>query len=322
MKVLMHFYLIITLVLIFSACSHSKKEINISGEQLAKIENHMGQKLAHKLDRHLLFKEDMKVRSYLDETIRKLAGHTDFRVRIFAMKTPQKRVSPSFNLPNSRLYLSQQSLKLADFDSEIAAEIAIQLAHLSRKDVYNHLTQIALLKKMAKNAHHATSTGESAGTDSDTRTSTDKGLELSHESNSKELSANIDFLPTADLPNIDTPQTPDLYTKPDPKTTLRNFGIDIEIPGAKDALRFTESEETEAWVGAVDILYKAGFDPRGLLSLLEKYEKLGTRSPYPLKAIPELQEQVRQKISFYVPLRNPVLRSQEFLVIQERIRKL
>lgn len=73
---------------------------------------------------------------------------------------------------------------------------------------------------------------------------------------------------------------------------------------------------------AVRILYRAGFDPRGMISLFHRYEEAPLHSPYPTDELRRSIDLARRELSLYAPLRNPIIRSQNFLLIQKKIRDL
>ena len=66
-------------------------------------------------------------------------------------------------------------------------------------------------------------------------------------------------------------------------------------------------------VGAIALLYRAGYDPRGLLSLGRRYQDFGERSPYAAAILQNWIELSQQEISAYPPLRRPLVNSAEFL---------
>jgi hypothetical protein len=73
---------------------------------------------------------------------------------------------------------------------------------------------------------------------------------------------------------------------------------------------------------AVGILYQAGFDARGLVSLWELYRSSRASSPLEDDILRKLIEKTRTVIAEYPPLRNPIVRSPAFIAIQKRIKKL
>jgi predicted Zn-dependent protease len=92
--------------------------------------------------------------------------------------------------------------------------------------------------------------------------------------------------------------------------------------GENGIFAFSEEERSRAAERAVDILYRAGFDPRGLVGLLARYQERPELSPVDEGTLERLQEKTRQAIATRAPLRNPVVRSPAFIRIQKRIEKL
>lgn len=90
----------------------------------------------------------------------------------------------------------------------------------------------------------------------------------------------------------------------------------------RDILTFSPEEETAAFKEAVRVLYEAGYDARGLVSLLTYYEKNIKSSPLDQETIAKLKEETRREIAVLTPLRNPIVRSQSFLMIRKRFQRL
>jgi hypothetical protein len=277
---------LLVLATIFSACSHSTTMIRPSHEDLAKKESHLSRRLESELQPFLIFKRDTVVNKYLYEMANKLKPKptldpsaesidlqaqtnplkrprtkfprkiADIPLKVFVVqiKPPYHQKRSSFSLPKNQIYLSKKVLSLTEYDSEIAAELAIQIGHLSKQHVYRHWL---------------------------------------------------------DYQNLISESG--LSTKSETK---------VPFFGETGFLTFTSEEEAEALLEAVDILYKAGFDPRGLISLLAKFEKHPDLSPYSEEDIPEFLDKIREKIALYVPLRNPIVRTHRFITIQERIQNL
>jgi hypothetical protein len=85
---------------------------------------------------------------------------------------------------------------------------------------------------------------------------------------------------------------------------------------------FPDEYFLEATDNAVEMLYQAGFDPRAVVSMWEMYEKSPEHSPFERPLLVKLQERARRLIADHSPLRNPIVRSQAFLAIQKRMKKL
>lgn len=92
--------------------------------------------------------------------------------------------------------------------------------------------------------------------------------------------------------------------------------------GQHGIFNFSEAEKIQAFRSAADILYRAGYDPRGLVSILKKFKKNPSHSPYEMGTITKLMENTYAEIAAFAPLRNPIVRSESFLLIQKRIRQL
>lgn len=86
--------------------------------------------------------------------------------------------------------------------------------------------------------------------------------------------------------------------------------------GSNGVFSFTQDELINAIKPAVEMLYQSGYDPRGLTELWKKQEELTDT-----KLVGYL-EKTRSELSLYVPLRNPVVRTPEFVALQRRIKKL
>lgn len=85
---------------------------------------------------------------------------------------------------------------------------------------------------------------------------------------------------------------------------------------------YSIDERLKAVDVAVEILYQAGFDPRGVVSLWTKHLSNPDRSPYSTKDLTRLLERSHRAIASFSPLRNPVVRSKRYVDIMPRIRRL
>jgi predicted Zn-dependent protease len=92
--------------------------------------------------------------------------------------------------------------------------------------------------------------------------------------------------------------------------------------GPSGVFNFNESDGKQAIELAVGLLYGAGYDPRGLPALFKTYESHLQRSPYESDTIQRFLEYTRGVISKYAPLRNPIVRTDEFRAAQKRIGRL
>jgi predicted Zn-dependent protease len=81
-------------------------------------------------------------------------------------------------------------------------------------------------------------------------------------------------------------------------------------------------EELASLGPAIEILYQAGFDPRGMISLYDRHSLSPDHSPYSQKTLELYIQTMKQEISKLPPLRNPIVRSEEFIFMKQRINKL
>ncbi len=83
---------------------------------------------------------------------------------------------------------------------------------------------------------------------------------------------------------------------------------------------FSPLENERAVESAVDRIYKAGYDPRGLVNY---FDRVPTRSGNMLESANEaLKDKTRRTIAFYAPLLNPIVRTEEFYKMRKRLERL
>lgn len=92
--------------------------------------------------------------------------------------------------------------------------------------------------------------------------------------------------------------------------------------GSNGIFAFTEEQHAAALEPALEMLYSAGFDPRGLTSLMARYQQNPDRSPYSAPTVAKMLENTRRIIALHAPLRNPIVRSDRFVALQRRIKAL
>ena len=104
----------------------------------------------------------------------------------------------------------------------------------------------------------------------------------------------------------------------------KNTGEPVQINylGAGGLFDFTEKQRTEAIEAGVNILYAAGYDPRGLVTVYQRLVENPGRSPYPSRTVDKLLETTRSVIALHSPLRNPIVRTQAFVAMRKRFQKL
>jgi predicted Zn-dependent protease len=95
-----------------------------------------------------------------------------------------------------------------------------------------------------------------------------------------------------------------------------------EFFGEKGLFTYNQ-KETEAAIGAaVAILYKGGFDSRGLVSYFEMEKANLQHSTQSETALYALIDMARDGVDNYPPLINPIVRTREFATLRKRIQKL
>jgi predicted Zn-dependent protease len=100
------------------------------------------------------------------------------------------------------------------------------------------------------------------------------------------------------------------------------FSAGVDYFGLSGVFAFSEEAEMSAAKRAIGILYRAGYDPRGLISLFNRFKNNSKHSPYEMSTINKIIEQARHEVALQAPLRNPIVRSPAFIKIQKRIRDL
>jgi len=83
---------------------------------------------------------------------------------------------------------------------------------------------------------------------------------------------------------------------------------------------FSLLENERAIESAVDRIYKAGYDPRGLVNY---FDRVPTRTKNQLESDNEsLKDKTRRTIAFYAPLLNPIVRTEDFYKMRKRLERL
>lgn len=95
-----------------------------------------------------------------------------------------------------------------------------------------------------------------------------------------------------------------------------------DLFGEGGVLTFTEREHADAVERAIGILYRAGYDPRGISALFSLLKKNPAQNPYGEGTIDKLEDVARRAVAMHSPLRNPVVRSPEFVKVLPRIQNL
>ena len=166
-------------------------------------------------------------------------------------------------MPGNRIYFSIELLKHLDYENQVAAALAIELANLRKKFVSQRVDE-QILSGMGIQA---------------------------------------------------TESEPLAPIEMEELTSVRFFG-------PAGVFYYLEKDRTAAVEEAVYLLYRAGYDPRGLSSVFELYAENSQFSPIEANTLPRLIEETRRVIAQLSPLLNPVVRTEAFIQIKKRIEKL
>ena len=93
----------------------------------------------------------------------------------------------------------------------------------------------------------------------------------------------------------------------------------VRFFGKNGVFDFTDAQELDAVAGAVMLMYGGGYDPRGMLTLLESFKRAGVSSPYSEEMIDHAVDHARETIDELPPLRNPVVRTDSFFQFQKHL---
>ncbi len=230
----------------FIACSSKPVQPVLTEEEQLRQDQKMGAEWATGLEKTLRIRRDIEVEVYL----RRLASHLasqdallkDAPVGVFLIEEIEGRWT-SFALPGNRFYLSTGWLKTVEFESELAAGIAVHLGHIRGRHWMNR----------------------------------------------------------------------------------RSSWVEGSRPaffGSGGLFEFTDGERLEAADVAVELLYKSGFDPRGTIYLWANLKNRSTTSPVSEALCEQLLDRSRRAVTLFTPLRNPIVRSAEFITLRKRIQKL
>lgn len=91
--------------------------------------------------------------------------------------------------------------------------------------------------------------------------------------------------------------------------------IDEKNPDSAAVYTWNDVAAAGAVERATDRMYLAGYDPRGLITMLAKMKEW---SP---ERVQYLQEKARRTIAFYTPLMNPIVRSESFYRLRKQLEK-
>ncbi|MGE0614289.1 MAG: hypothetical protein AB7P04_01500 [Bacteriovoracia bacterium] len=212
------------------------KKIEITPEEQVRLDHEAGLQVAAKFEPQQKFKRNEKVSHFLADLGTKglatiaVLNRAKVEVKILA---DEAKAWDNYGLPGVRLYLSAGVLKRTEYESEVAALIALQLAAIHKRVLMERLAQ-------------------------------------------------------------------------DPQASLRLSAAEVLV----------------LIDGAVQILYDSGYDSRGLVSLWDIYAGSPKNSPYTEKQLQSFKEKTHRAIVRFAPLINPIVRTDRFIAVHDRIKQL
>lgn len=241
---------------LFSACVQAPLSV-VTREEQKKQELALGSEIAQTLELNLKKwqgkgEKDIEVylRTMAQGLVRTIPEEADSPIGVILIEDIEGKWK-SFALPGNRIYLAVESVRMVQFENELAALIALELANIELKN---------LIKRVRESS----------------------------------------------------PMNQGLVVAPTGNTSYF---------GTVGLLSFSDAAQCEAAKKAVGILYRAGYDARGLVSVLAKIQKHPSTSPYDSDTIERMIGQSRRAIAEMAPLRNPIVKSEGFLIMQKRLKK-
>jgi len=263
----------------------AQRETQITGE------------LMQELEAQLKFKKEASLSKYLAELETKLMENTpEIRggsPKIFMIRD-QSSEWCNYEVPGPRVYLSIGFLKNVEFENELAAAIALELAHEINRDALTRFN--AQMWAISRGGN-----GVPVKPDKDEKSILDDPFSfVGSILGTKQATPTDDLLP---------PQPGEKYPTP-------------ILFGPNGIFTFSDQMLSNAAKVAVGILYRAGFDSRGLVGFWKKFQDHPENSPFGQETLTKVLEVTRAAVSQFAPLRNPVVRSKAFLSVQKRILSL
>lgn len=243
---------------LLGGCESAPVRRELTREEIQRVDRHLGEELSARLEKRIELVREVDAQIYLRSLTAKLslksAQLSDSPVGVILYRRG-KEGTPSeplmFSTPGTRVYASVEYLKQVGFENELAAALALELAHVS-------------LRHLAQRMESSTE-GELA---------------------------------------------------PQKKPEEAREAETLEAFASVGVFRFNRAETEDAIGVAVDLLYKSGYDPRGLV---EYWKRCKEASLTYLPNVDELIRETYRSIARYTPLRNPVVRSKDFIAFKQRI---
>lgn len=102
------------------------------------------------------------------------------------------------------------------------------------------------------------------------------------------------------------------------KPLVSSDPLNYTRPGG--AFYYTEDQIKQSIFSAVEILYKAGYDSRGVVSLWKIYKQNIDHSPYREPLLNQMMDWSYEAVALYSPLRNPRVQSNDFTKFLRKVR--
>lgn len=97
---------------------------------------------------------------------------------------------------------------------------------------------------------------------------------------------------------------------------------DIDFFSQDGMFAFSAKDNDEAITSAVGLLYDAGYDPRGMVTYLQRTMDNSFHAPWDESELSRLLDQARKSIALLTPLRNPIVQTDDFELIRGKLQKL
>ncbi len=101
-----------------------------------------------------------------------------------------------------------------------------------------------------------------------------------------------------------------------------DFPANADFFGPAGVFDYNDEQLLQALSAAIEMMYSAGYDLRGMVSLLNRFQADASISPFEGSTLSKLTDRTREIIAQHAPLRNPIVRSDRFLAIQKRMQRL
>jgi predicted Zn-dependent protease len=267
-------------------CSTTAQVESLSTFEVQQMSQDIGVELAKSFEKHLKFVHQPEVVAYLTRMGVAMMSHQEslqgMNLTIKLIRAQNKHIS-CYALPGVTLYCPVELLKVMESDNEVAAVLAIQLAHVMNHDFLKNL-EIRLHVK--------------------------KGAQIPEEPDNSAINLDVDD-----------------QDKLENKLDYRALWIKADLAEATffknyELFHFLGRSQLMAVRRAVQLMYQAGYDPRGGVRFFEYLSKPDIRSSYDADVLERAIETIREEISKYVPLKNPIIRTLEFYKIQKKVMSL